>query len=318
MSISLSYGGFLNGQYSGGIFSVADTVTDNFPSGQPSNPNNDPTNAGTVSQTGSTFVAGQAVTASNYFDQQTYVGYVTVSGVQYMVLSDGTGSPTGSVLLYTSSSAPSSLTSSLTLTSPVTAQDSAFCILTGTLILTVKGDVPVENLKIGDELICADGSTTPVFWIGKKTMTSVFTTTDNLPVEIRAGALGSNIPQKNLRLMPAHPLLIKNTLVVAGQLVNGISIRRLAPSHLGETFTYYAIETEGHSVILADGTPVESKGNIKANAGAFDNWDEYVSLYGENGRDYPVLPNERIRMIDEVPEHIDSYLNDLVLIEKAA
>jgi hypothetical protein len=146
----------------------------------------------------------------------------------------------------------------------------------------------------------------------------VFTTAENLPVEISAGALGHNIPENNLRVMPAHAILIENTLVCVGQLVNGQSVRRLVPSELGSTFTYYAIETEGHSVILAEGTPVESKGNIKGDAQAFDNWEEYVSLYGEGGRDYPLLPYERVRMVDELPAHISSRINDLVILKKVA
>jgi len=200
----------------------------------------------------------------------------------------------------------------------VTQSNSAFCFLTGTRISTPQGAVAVENLNVGDEVTCADGTTTRVFWVGKKTTTSVFTSVDNLPVEIAAGALGQNIPQQALRVMPAHAVLIDNTLVVAGQLVNGASIRRLSPNELGETFTYYAVETEGHSVILAEGVPVESKGNFKGNSEAFDNWDEYVRLYGEHGRDYLLLPYERIRMIDELPTHIYSRINALVAQKKVA
>jgi hypothetical protein len=43
-----------------------------------------------------------------------------------------------------------------------------------------------------------------------------------------------------------------------------------------------------------------------------------VSLYGENGRDYPALPNERIRMTDKLPDHIYSYVNSFVAMDKAA
>ena len=270
---------------------------------------------GTISANAAQFIAGNPVSDPDNFDNFTYLGYVTVSGTQYPVLQD----PTLPAYAYILSASPTYNPAIDNLpTTTVTAQSSPFCFLAGTLIATSQGDIPVEALKIGDEVLCTDGSKTRVFWIGNKTMSTVFAAPHQYPIEISAGALGVNIPQNNLRLMPAHAILIANTLVVAGQLVNGQSIKQLSVSELGPTFTYYAVETEGHSVIMAEGAPVESKGNIKGHAGAFDNWDEYVSLYGENGRDYPALPNERIRMTDQLPDHIYWYVNSFVAMDKAA
>ena len=104
--------------------------------------------------------------------------------------------------------------------------------------------------------------------------------------------------------MPAHAFLIGDVLVVAGHLINGSTIRRMTRAELGETFTYYAIETEDHCLILAEGAAAETKGNIKGNAGAFDNWSDYVALYGEEGRSYPNMDYPRYRMIDELPQEI--------------
>ena len=82
------------------------------------------------------------------------------------------------------------------------------------------------------------------------------------------------------------------------------TVKQLKPAELGLNFTFYAIETEFHSIIFTEGMPVETKGNSRGNSRAFDNWDEYLSLYGENRRDYPVLPNQRIRLVDELPAQL--------------
>ncbi len=185
-----------------------------------------------------------------------------------------------------------------------TVSSGVFCFLTGTRITTPSGEVAIESLSIGDEVVTGHGEIRKIFWVGKKTRSSIFTAEKNLPIEISAGGLGGGLPKRDLRVLPAHAFLIDDVLVVAGQLVNGTTIRKLTPEELGEQFTYYAIETEDHTLILAEGQAAETKGPIKGNPGAFDNWDEYVSLYGEQGREYPQMSYPRIRMVDILPQEI--------------
>jgi hypothetical protein len=68
-------------------------------------------------------------------------------------------------------------------------------------------------------------------------------------------------------------------LVNAGALVNGSSITEVA--NLPERFTVSHIETEDHDIILAEGTPAESYIDY-AGRRAFDNYADYVALYGED------------------------------------
>ena len=117
---------------------------------------------------------------------------------------------------------------------------------------------------------------------------------------------------------PAHALLIDDILVVAGKLVNGTTIRQLTPAELGFSYTYYAIETECHSIMFAEGLPVESKGVFKGDHLAFDNWDEYVELYGPTGRTYAALPNPRIRLIDDLPESLIDRVHCTARIKQTA
>jgi hypothetical protein len=59
--------------------------------------------------------------------------------------------------------------------------------------------------------------------------------------------------------------------------VNGSSIRRIVEP--GERFTYWHIETEDHTLILAEGCPAETfVDNVTRRR--FDNYSEYEALYG--------------------------------------
>jgi len=293
------------GTLSGGVFHVS-SPTDNVP--------NSP---GVISENTSTFQVNQTVVDSGgNTTPATYKGYVTVSGTQYMIVYDGSVA----YLLYHTSTAPAALNSVINGTSSptVTAQNNAFCFLAGTRIATNSGYVPVENINIGDYVLGREGVQHKVYWVGVKTMTSVFTPKDQLPIEIAANALAVGVPERNCRVMPSHAILIGDVLVVAGKLVNGSTIRQLTPAELGMSYTYYAIETQDHSIIFAEGMPVETKGNFNGDHFSFDNWVEYVALYGEDGRDYPALSNQRVRLIDELPSDIVDRLPERDRLQKAA
>lgn len=251
---------------------------------------------------GPNFVVGSGIDLDSHalFNSWDYVGYVNYGGNQYLVVEDPV--VVGDVYFLTNS--PVVDPALETLNTTLVAQNSAFCFLTGTLICTPEGDVPVEDLRIGDQVVTANGDSQQIFWVGKKSMATVFTPSENLPVLISAGALGKGLPKRDLQVMPAHAFLIGDALVVAGQLVNGTSIRRLTHEELGDRFTYFAIETESHSLIIAEGAVSETRGNKKVTARAFDNADEYETLYGEHGRSYPALPHTRYRMGDSLPKSI--------------
>jgi hypothetical protein len=153
------------------------------------------------------------------------------------------------------------------------------CYYPGTKIRTPAGDVVVEALAVGDDVVTADGRTLPLRWIGRNTVSTRFADPLRvLPIRIRAGALDDNLPVRDLLVSPEHALLIEDILVQAGALVNGISIIR--ERTVPETFTYYHVELAEHVLILAEGTPAESfVDNIHRSA--FDNWAEHEALYGD-------------------------------------
>lgn len=166
--------------------------------------------------------------------------------------------------------------------SPVTANTSEsqpVCFYPGTLIRTPRGEVAVESLKPGDLVLTAGGEAAPVRWIGRQTVSTRFADPLRvLPIRLKAGALGENLPARDLLLSPSHALLVDGVLVQAGALVNGSSIVR--EHDVPVVFTYYHVELADHSLILAEGVPAETfVDNVDREH--FDNWDEYLTLVGE-------------------------------------
>ena len=154
---------------------------------------------------------------------------------------------------------------------------SVICFMPGTLISTPSGDRPVETLARGDLILTSDGRASPVRWIGRQTVSTRFGDPLRiLPIRIRAGAIDENVPLRDLLLSPDHAMLVNDVLVSAGALVNGTSIVR--ESDVPETFTYYHVELDDHSLILAHNVPCETFIDYVQRRG-FDNWQEHEALY---------------------------------------
>ncbi|MBS0643206.1 MAG: Hint domain-containing protein, partial [Proteobacteria bacterium] len=151
------------------------------------------------------------------------------------------------------------------------------CFMAGTLIKTPQGDVPIEMLRPGDSVVTADGATAPIRWLGRQTISTVFSDPLRvLPIRIRAGALEDRVPTRDLLVSPDHALLVDGILVQASALVNGLSIVR--EPDVPEVFVYYHVELTDHSLLLAEGAAAETFID-NVDRMAFDNWAEHEALY---------------------------------------
>jgi hypothetical protein len=172
------------------------------------------------------------------------------------------------------------------------------CFMPGTLIRTAAGEVPVEKLEIGDLVLTHEGRSVPVRWIGRQTVSTIFANKDRvLPIRVKAGALAENVPSRDLLVSPDHAILVEGALIQAGALVNGSSILR--ERNVPRIFTYYHIEVDDHSLILAENTPAETFVDNVDRLG-FDNWAEYEALYPE-GKHVQELPYPRAKSHRQVP-----------------
>ncbi len=110
-------------------------------------------------------------------------------------------------------------------------------------------------------------------------------------VRFEAGALGHGLPKRDLVVTADHALLVGDTLVNAGMLVNDGTIRFEPVGTLPKRVTVYHVETEDHAVIFAEGAPAETFVDARQRA-QFDNYDEYLDLYGAD-RIIPAMDTPR-------------------------
>lgn len=131
------------------------------------------------------------------------------------------------------------------------------CYCRGTRIATASGEVPVENLAIGDMVVTASGALRPIRWIGHRSYGAAFVAGRRhiLPIRIAPGALADGVPARELMVSPEHALHIHGVLVPARHLVNGTTIREAEAD--GE-LAYYHVELDSHDILLAEGAPAES------------------------------------------------------------
>ncbi len=172
------------------------------------------------------------------------------------------------------------------------------CFMAGTMIRTPEGEVAVETLKRGDLVLTSAGVAKPVSWLGVQTVSARFADPmRSWPIRVKAGALGDNMPSRDLLLSPDHALLVEGALVHAGALVNGSSVVR--ETTVPATFVYYHVELDDHSLILAENTPAETfVDNVdRLN---FDNWAEHQALYPD-GKIVEELPYPRAKSRRQVP-----------------
>ncbi|MGE7418766.1 Hint domain-containing protein [Methylobacterium tarhaniae] len=139
----------------------------------------------------------------------------------------------------------------------------AVCFTSGTCVRTLRGEVAVEDLRVGDHAVTASGALRPIVWIGHRRLEAdgPVLPPSQQPVRIRAGAFGPGLPVRDLRLSPGHPVLVGADADGAGGhlvpimcLINGTTIAREPVA----SATYWHVELDSHDILLAEGLPAES------------------------------------------------------------
>ncbi len=141
------------------------------------------------------------------------------------------------------------------------------CFTPGTLIATPEGQRPVETLQTGDQVLTRDNGIQEIRWIGNKGMTGeeLRKNTHLHPVRIAKGALGADLPERDMWLSPNHRVLVANdrtalyfeereVLVAAKHLTALEGIDIVHPRWVN----YIHIMFDRHEVILSNGSWTES------------------------------------------------------------
>lgn len=138
-----------------------------------------------------------------------------------------------------------------------------FC--TGTLLMTLRGEVPVETVHAGEKALTLSGVDAPL-----KPITRVCHLRINLddhpqpvlaaPVRVRAGAIDDGVPIRDLRISPGLALSVEDengrrVLTPVVCLANGATILR-EPA-IG-VVTYVTVSLEQHDILMGDGMATES------------------------------------------------------------
>ena len=156
------------------------------------------------------------------------------------------------------------------------------CYCRGTLIRTDRGEVPIEELTIGDRILTVSGALRPIKWIGRRGYDGRFIAGNRqvLPVVVKTGALADGVPARDLWLSPGHALYLDGVVVPVAHLVNSMSIRQAIEV---EAVEYFHIELDSHDILLAERAPAESYVDV-GNRAQFQNAAEFPRLYPEDQR----------------------------------
>ena len=158
------------------------------------------------------------------------------------------------------------------------------CFLRGTQIETDKGPVAIENLRIGDRVQTHSGQYKPIKWIGHMSYDRAPGTPwrgDVEPVCIAESAISPGVPARDLYVSQRHALLLAGTLIMAKDVVNGLTITLSAPKGLSR-LDYFHLEFEQHEVVYAEGAAVESMKPSWEERQGFANLAEFERLYGRD------------------------------------
>ena len=141
------------------------------------------------------------------------------------------------------------------------------CFTPGTMIATPRGEVRVETLREGDQIVTRDNGLQEIRWLGQQTLSRDVLARDHTikPILIMAGSLGDNLPERNMVVSPQHRVLITGdpaqrhfdeaeVFVAATHLTNATGIKPLETLRV----TYLHFMFDQHQVVMSDGAWTES------------------------------------------------------------
>lgn len=142
------------------------------------------------------------------------------------------------------------------------------CFTTGAMILTTRGERPVEDLQVGDFVVTRDRGPQPIRFIAKRDLgkAQLDEAPHLKPIVIRAGAFGPGLPSRDLTVSPQHRMVLAGgaarllfdedeVMSAAIGLVDGKSVRVAKGK---KRVTYHHLMFDKHEVIFAEGAATES------------------------------------------------------------
>lgn len=135
------------------------------------------------------------------------------------------------------------------------------CFTPGTMILTDRGLIAVENMQPGDLVETLDNGVQPLRWIGKRDLSTadLIVQPKLQPIRIAAGSLDRGLTERDMMVSPQHRMLIKGA---RAEMLFGEPEVLVAATHLTtlpgieqvQTYgvTYVHLVFDRHEIICAD------------------------------------------------------------------
>ncbi|MEP2782692.1 MAG: Hint domain-containing protein [Pseudoruegeria sp.] len=285
----------VNDTASGGtIGSGGDSHTDNgviFDGDRYSNENGDDNSQfGTLTE-----IDGTPITSGQVYLEQSYTltsGGTTITLYRVEIAGDVVGyvasSPLEKDVTYTFST--SNVTPGNAPNTTTNAIVDVPCFVAGTLIETPAGAVAIETLTVGDFILNAAGEPRKIRWTGSKIISPKFHRDRDLyPVCIGKGALGEDLPRRDLLVSANHRIVLDGAevqlftgkdraFVPAKFLVGQPGINRVRTLDLVH---YVHLLLDEHEILMAEGLAAESlhPGDMALQALSPDAVDEILYLF---------------------------------------
>lgn len=138
------------------------------------------------------------------------------------------------------------------------------CFVSGTMLLTRDGMMPVDWITVGDDLWTQDHGWQTVRWRGVRQFED--DPDFACPIEFAPGSLGTNTPAEVLRVSPQHRIRVSGSmcelwfgevevLVAAKHLVGRAGVSEVT---LDKDHAYHHLLFDRHEVLTSDGIALES------------------------------------------------------------
>ncbi|SEK55937.1 Hint domain-containing protein [Roseovarius nanhaiticus] len=141
------------------------------------------------------------------------------------------------------------------------------CFVSGTLIETAGGPLPVERLRPGHMVLTADHGLQPLRWHGVQVLAGAWPEQSRVtPICIVAGAMGHGLPTRDLIVSPQHRICIGSPITqrMFGEEEIFVPAKKLAPCKgiapypAGRRVIFHHLLFDRHEVIFANGLRCES------------------------------------------------------------
>lgn len=172
--------------------------------------------------------------------------------------------------------------------------EQVICFSPGARVATPNGTRAVETLRSGDRVFTRDNGIREIRWVGRRDLGAAdLAKMPNLqPILIRKGALGPEMPDRDMLVSPNHRMLLANELaeVMFGEREVLVAAKHLTgldgvDTAVADQVSYIHLMFDHHEVILADAAWSESfqPGDYSLRGVSQESRDEILTLFPELG-----------------------------------